>query len=301
MRLGGPVFGAETQDPGALVALHRRLGYSAAYCPQVQDAVRRQELQAAFREADIVLAELGAFCLNISHPDAAQQERNIQEIIRRLALAEEMGARCCVMHGGSCNGSGCVRAHPDNLTRRNIEHNVAVIQRIIDEVQPRSTKLVLETESRVLPDGPELYLEIIQAVDRPQFAAHLDPVNITLSPRRFYFSGDFIRRCFSVLGPHLVSCHAKDTNLVDHATAQLTETWTGNGGLDYGAYLSELSRLPQEPPLMLEHLGAAELPRALAYVFAKADALGLSFRGAEHREPPAAGGVPAPAALWQEP
>ena len=284
MRLGGPIFAKDVHDPRELVALHRRLGYSAAYCPYIADAVRRQEFVAAFAEADIVLSEMGAYCLNISHPDPRQQEANIQEIMQRLARADEMGALCCVMHGGSYNGTGCVKAHPDNLTAANVQHNIEVIQRILDEVAPRRTRLVLETESYVLPDGPELYLDMLRAIDRPAFGAHLDPVNITLSPRRYYFSGDFIRRCFSALGPHLVSCHAKDTNLVDHATVQLTETWVGAGGLDYAAYLTELSRLPQEPPLMIEHLAAPELPQALDYLFGRAQALGLTFRGAEARE-----------------
>lgn len=284
MRLGGPIFAdTKDKDPQELVALHQRLGYSAAYCPFIADRVRREEFTAAFREADIVLAELGAFCINISDPDATARERNIAQIVDRLHQADEMGALCCVMHGGSYNNTGCVKAHKDNFSDRNIEHNVHTIQRILDAVQPKRTKLVLETESYCPPDSPELYLRILRWVDRPGFAAHLDPVNLTLSPRRFYYSGDFIRDCFAKLGPHIVSCHAKDTNLVDHATSQLTETYLGNGGLDYDAYLTELSRLPQEPPLMIEHLNRDQLPSALEYVFGKARALGLTFRGQEKR------------------
>ncbi len=283
MRLGGPVF-SKVREPRELVRLHQRLGYSAAYCPFIADRAEREEFTAAFREADIVLAELGAFCINISDPDPVARERNIAQIIDRLHQADEMGALCCVMHGGSYNNTGCVKAHKDNFSDRNVEHNVHTIQRIIDAVQPRRTKLVLETESYCLPDSPELYLRMIRWIDRQAFAAHLDPVNMTLSPRRFYYSGDFIRDCFARLGRYIVSCHAKDTNLVDHATSQLTETYLGNGGLDYDAYLTELNRLPQEPPLMIEHLSHEQLPSALEYVFGKAEALGLRFRHAERRE-----------------
>lgn len=277
MRLGGPVF-SDTKAPEALIRLHRDRGFSAAYSPYLADRAEREEFKHAFREAGIVLAEFGAFCLNISDPDADQRERHIAEICRRLRRADEMGALCCVMHGGSYNNQGCVKAHRENFSDRHVEYNVRTIQRILDEVQPQTTKLVLETESYVLPDSPELYLRMIRWIDRPSFAAHLDPVNLTLSPRRFYHSGDFIRRCFACLGAQLVSCHAKDTNLVDHATSQLTETCLGDGGLDYDTYLTELSRLPQEPPLMIEHLTAEQLPRALAYIQTKAAALGLAFR-----------------------
>lgn len=282
MRLGGPVF-RQTKDVKELVAIHQSLGYSAAYSPYIEDAHERDEFKSAFKEADIVLAELGAYCLNISDPNATQQEANIREIIRKLQQAEEMGARCCVMHGGSYNNAGCVFGHPNNFSRENIEHNVKVIQRILDEVQPKVTKLVLETESYVLPDGPDLYLEILKEINRPGFAVHLDPINLMVSPRHVYNSGDFIRDCFAKLGPYIVSCHAKDTNLIEHATVQITETYVGNGTLDYDAYLTELSQLHQDTSLMIEHLSEQELSTALSYVFGKAEALGLSFLHAEKR------------------
>ncbi|MFB5192441.1 sugar phosphate isomerase/epimerase family protein [Alicyclobacillus fastidiosus] len=283
MRLGGPIF-EQVDDLDELVKAHQRLGYSAAYCKYVKDPYEREEYKQAFQEADIVLAELGAYCISISEPDPKQREMNIQKVIDRLCKAEEMGAKCCVMHGGSYNTDGCVQGHPDNFSEANIEHNVRVIQRILDEVQPVHTKLVLETESYVLPDSPDLYLQLFNEVNRPGFGMHLDPVNMIISPRHFYYNGDFVRECFAKMGPHIVSCHAKDTTLVDHATVQISETFVGNGFLDYDVYLSQLMKLPSEPPLMIEHLSQQELPRALNYLFSKADELGFSFKHSELRE-----------------
>jgi sugar phosphate isomerase/epimerase len=178
---------------------------------------------------------------------------------------------------------GGVKAHKDNFSAENIEHNIRVIQRILDEVQPTKTKLVLETESYVLPDTPDLYLSMFKEINRPGFAVHLDPVNITLDPRKFYYNGDFLRECFAKLGPYIVSCHAKDTNLIDHATVQLTETYLGDGGIDYRTYLTQLDKLAQEPPLMIEHINEEQLPAALNYIFTLADELGLNFKHADKR------------------
>ncbi|MFJ5761345.1 sugar phosphate isomerase/epimerase family protein [Neobacillus sp. NPDC093182] len=283
MRLGGPVF-KESKDPGELVKLHQKLGYSAAYCKYIEDPYEREEYKHAFKEADIVLAEMGAFCMNISDPDLNQQEKAIKMIIKRLEQAEEMEALCCVMHGGSYNNNGCVQAHFDNFSEKNIEHNIHVIQRIVDEVQPKKTKLVLETESYVLPDNPKLYLHMLKEINREGFAVHLDPVNMVSSPRRAYYNGKFIKECFETLGEYIVSCHAKDTNLIDHATTQITETYLGNGILDYGTYLTELNKLSQEPPLMIEHITEEQLPKALNYIFNKASELGLIFKHLKKRE-----------------
>lgn len=284
MRLGGPIFNNHEKDPAKLVKIHQELGYSAAYCKFIEDRSERDEYIQAFKESDIILAELGAFCLNISDPNLQQREENIVEIINRLRQAEEMGAICCVMHGGSYNNSGCVMGHKDNFTEENIEHNIQVIQRIIDEVKPVRTKLVLETESYVLPDHPDLYLRMLKEINREGFAVHLDPVNMTLDPRKVYYSGEFIRECFDKLGPYIVSCHAKDTNLIHHATVQITETYVSNGTLDYDAYLIELSKLKQDPPLMIEHLNEEQLPAAVGYLYDKAESLGLAFKHGEKRK-----------------
>ena len=157
------------------------------------------------------------------------------------------------------------------------------MQRIIDTVQPRHTKFVLETESRYLPDSADVYLEILKAVDRPAFAAHLDPVNITSSPRRFYRSGDFIRDCFAKLGPHLVSCHAKDTQMPRHAQVRFDETFAGNGSLDYQAYFTELARLDADVPLMIEHINARQLRWATDYLYEQAARAGVAVRHADRR------------------
>ena len=45
IRLGGPIF-KKSDDPRELAIEHRRLGYSAAYCPEskVEDTARNQEI-----------------------------------------------------------------------------------------------------------------------------------------------------------------------------------------------------------------------------------------------------------------
>ena len=51
IRLGGPIF-LKTADPTQLAKEHRRLGYSAAYCPQADlgDKARLSAIRDAFRK-----------------------------------------------------------------------------------------------------------------------------------------------------------------------------------------------------------------------------------------------------------
>src|SRR5271154_4736084 len=62
IQLGGPVF-LKSDDPRELAREHRRLGYSAAYCPMasLSDTARIDAIQKAFAAENVVIAEVGAW------------------------------------------------------------------------------------------------------------------------------------------------------------------------------------------------------------------------------------------------
>ena len=109
-----------------------------------------------------------------------------------------------------------------------------------------------------LPDGPDPYVKLIRAVDRKAFAVHMDVCNGVNSPTRFYQNTEFIRECFAKLGKWIVSCHAKDLAWITELNVHFAEVIPGRGQIDYATYLRELTKLPVDAPLMLEHLKTAE-------------------------------------------
>jgi sugar phosphate isomerase/epimerase len=285
MRLGGPIFrkGLSIEEE---VAVHRRLGFGAAFCRYIEDRGERAAYRQAFAEADIVLAEFGAYCINILDTDPAIRQQNIDEICRRLEYADEMGVGCCVIHGGTVETGDWGNANPLNMSEKSFAETVTIVQGILDRVQPTRTKLVMETESYLLPDSPEVYLRLLEAIDRPGLGVHLDPINITSSPWRFYNNALFIKQCFALLGPWIVSCHAKDMNMPPkHATVRIDETFVGDGVLDYGTYLREIDKLNPAPTLMIEHLNESQLIQGLRFLFQKAEETGITFTGAAQRAP----------------
>jgi sugar phosphate isomerase/epimerase len=108
------------------------------------------------------------------------------------------------------------------------------------------------------PDSADSYLELIQAIDRRRFGAHLDPVNVICSPQRYFRNADLLREWFAKLGPHIQSCHAKDILLRDRLTVHLDEVRPGLGYLSYRTYLQELAKIDPDTPLMLEHMHKEE-------------------------------------------
>ena len=276
LRLGGPVFEKYT-DPDGWVKAVKKLGYSAAYCPvgaQAKDDVVKAYARAA-KEAGIIIAEVGAWSNPIS-PDEETRRKALEKCCTQLALADRIGAECCVNITGS-RGEQWDGPSPENLTDETFDMIVETTRSIIDQVKPTRTYFTLETMPWAYPDSADSYVRLLKAIDRKRFAVHLDPVNLVCSPQRYFGNGRLIRECFEKLGPYIKSCHAKDILLSTKLTTHLDEIRPGLGGLDYVVFLKELSKIP-DTPLMLEHLkGAEEYRLAADHIRSVARKNGLSF------------------------
>jgi sugar phosphate isomerase/epimerase len=276
LRLGGPTFG-KFDGPDEWVQAIRELGYNAVYCPvgaREKDDVVKAYAQAA-KKADIIIAEVGAWSNPIS-PDEKTRRQALAKCCSQLSLADRIGANCCVNISGS-RGTRWDGPSTENLTKETFDMIVETTRAIIDDVKPTRTFFTLETMPWAYPDSPDSYFRLLKAIDRKQFAVHLDPVNLICSPQRYFNNGRLISECFRKLGPHIKSCHAKDILLSLKLTTHLDEVRPGLGGLDYAVFLRELSKLP-DIPLMLEHLPNAEEYRlAATHVRSVAKSIGLSL------------------------
>ncbi|MBC7330603.1 sugar phosphate isomerase/epimerase [bacterium] len=257
MRLGGPVFG-DYSEPEEWINLLRKYGYRAGYCPvdsSANDEVVRAYEEIA-RKSDIVIAEVGAW----SNPLSSNEEERrsaIEFCKRQLDLADRIGALCCVNIAGS-RGRKWDGPCEDDFKGETFQMIVDTIREIIDDVKPIRAFYTLETMPWMYPDSPDEYIRLLKAIDRKQFAVHLDIVNMINSPRRYFFNSDFIKECVEKLGPYIKSCHIKDVILKESFLVHLEEVRPGLGKLDYRTLLWELNKLPQDVPIMLEHLSSEE-------------------------------------------
>jgi sugar phosphate isomerase/epimerase len=278
IRLGGPCF-ARSQDPGEIARWHRQAGYRAAYCPSIplKDGDRIRAFAEAFAREGVVIAEVGRW-VNLLDRDAARAKDNLETVTEGLALAEAIGALCCVDIAGSRNSDVWYGPHPDNFSTEFFDAAVENARKIIDAVKPKRAKFSYEMMGWAIPESPNRYLKLLRAVDRPAFAVHFDPCNLVNSPDRFYRNADLLRESFAKLGRWIVSCHAKDLKWVVEMNVHFQEVRPGAGSMDYVTYLKELAALPQAPPLMIEHLpNEEEYVLAARYIRDTGERLGLSF------------------------
>ena len=259
VRLGGPIF-KKSDDPRELAREHRRLGYSAAYCPEskVEDTARNRGDREGVRGGKRGDRRGGRLEEHDGPRRRTSAARTGEYVAQRMALAEAVGARCCVDIAGSYNPTSWYGPHPKNLSQEFFDATVENCRNVIDAVKPKRTKFTIEMMGWIVPDGPDSYLKLIKAVDRPAFGVHMDVCNGINSPTRFYRNAEFIGECFRTLGKWIASCHAKDLEWKVELNVHFQEVIPGRGSVDYAAYLQELSKLPVDAPLMLEHLKNAE-------------------------------------------
>ncbi|MBQ3305522.1 MAG: sugar phosphate isomerase/epimerase, partial [Clostridia bacterium] len=178
----------------------------------------------------------------------------------QLALADAADIPCCVNIAGTASAAGWDAADQDNYTDQAYARIVGSIREILDAVRPAHAFYCLEPMPWMVPDGPDEYLQLIRDVDRRQFAAHMDFVNMINSPRRYLMPEAFIDECFRKLSPWIKSTHIKDTRMhPTRLTTLLEECSPGEGTLDFGKVLGILDRwLPADAPVLLEHMTTFE-------------------------------------------
>jgi len=282
MRLGGSVFYNGT-DPEEYALAHVKKGFGAALCPDWISIEKPSELinfKKAMKKHDITIAEVGAWC-NPLHPDKKQAEENIQFMINRLRLAEELEATTCVNILGTKQTATWFGPHKDGYSESFFQEAVSVSQYIIDTVKPQHTKLSFEMMPYCFLDSPDAYLAFLKAVDRKEAAVHLDICNTMNHPKRFFENGEFIKETFELLKDNIVTMHLKDITLKeDSLTVAFEEVLLGTGGIDYMVLMEEIAKLPEDTPAMLEHLETeVEYDQAAEAVISFAQTAGLHKEG----------------------
>lgn len=256
MRLGGTVcFGHISEFEDKLTASGFRAITAPFTCETPREEINRY--LEIIRRHDVLIAEVGVW----RNPFDRERGRDNLEFARRqLKLADELDIPCCVNIVGTESSAGWDAADPENYTEEMYGRIVSSIREIIDGVNPQKAYYCIEPMPWMIPDGPDVYLQLMKDVDRSRFGVHMDFVNMINSPRRFLAAESFIEECFRKLGPYIRSTHLKDSRMnLTQLTTMLNECSPGEGALDFVKVLQILDRyLPADAPVLLEHMSTFE-------------------------------------------
>lgn len=278
MRIGAG-FNPPSENPDEWIGRIRDLDVSAVVSPVswTDSAEVKKTYLHAVRRYDLVIGEVGVWKNPLS-PDEAERREAIAYSQQRLALADELGAGCCVNITGA-RGPVWDGYYPENYTSDTYALIVDTIRSIIDAVKPRHTFYTVESMPWMVPDSPDGYLQLLRDVDRRAMGVHLDYANMISSVERYRDSAAFISECFHKLGPHIKSIHAKDV-LMDHSLpCCIREVAPGEGIIDFGHVASQATMLGEDTPVFVEHLrDYEEYKKAIAHLRRAAAGRGIAIK-----------------------
>ena len=259
-------------SPQEWASKHKSLGLKSVVFPV--DCTAGTETILAYRDAaeqaGLQIAEVGVW-RNTLAADPAERAKWTDYAIGQLRMADMLNARCCVNVVGTPYGPRWDGGYRDNFSSGLWKMAVKMIQHIIDTANPRHTVFSIESMPWMIPHSPKEYLRLMDDVDRPQMAAHLDIVNMITSPERYFFNDEFIEECFSCLSGRICSCHLKDVRLREEYTFQLEECACGQGSLDLLRYISLADSEDPQMPMIIEHLCSdSEYEESVRYVKGRA-------------------------------
>ena len=233
-----------------------------------------RHIREACEKQDIVIAEIGGWS-NAIDPRPDERRKAIATTCEALAVADELGALCCINIAGSIDTEKSYAPHPENFTEAGFDAVVHWVTSVLREVRPRRTKLTIESSPWTPIDSPAAYARLLAAVDDPRFAVHFDPVNFILDARTYYATTAMLNEIFDQFGPRIIACHAKDITQGDPKTVQFSEALPGKGVLDYRTFLKRAEAISPETPLIIEHLATEdEYREAAAHIRAMAQEVG---------------------------
>jgi sugar phosphate isomerase/epimerase len=154
MRIGGAVE-SPYQNPEDRLKLVIELGYRAVLAPMDHQASKEEKeayLKCA-RENDLLIGEVGVW-RNVLSIDDAERKSALEYAKNQLALADELGANCCVNVTGS-RGEIWESYYPENYTKDTYALIVDSIREVIDAVNPTRTFYTVEPMPWMVPDSPE--------------------------------------------------------------------------------------------------------------------------------------------------
>jgi sugar phosphate isomerase/epimerase len=224
-------------------------------------------IRTAFDARDMTIAALGGQ-YNMIHPDVRMRREGLQRLRVLASACDRLGTSVITLCTGTRDPTNMWQRHPDNDTPEAWTDLVASMRQAVGIAGEFDVTLAFEPEVSNVVDSAQKARRLLDEIGSPHLGVTMDGANI-------FHAGELPRmremldEAFALLGPDTAIAHAKDLDR-DGEAGHLP---AGKGRLDYDHYLSLLSKLEFDVPVILHGLTESELPASLAFIRAKMQAI----------------------------
>ena len=209
------------------------------------------ELEKALRNAGIILLEFNSPC-NLYAPTHDQCRIIAEKYVDALAISQNIG---CLNVAACVEGPDSILPHPYNRSPEAYARLKDICLLIAEGTARRNIKarLLLEPVYTTLLWSPLVTARFIDEIGSPNVQAHMDVANF-YHYDMIFDQAPFIRDAFTILKDRIHSAHVKDVAPAKSYFPGLVEMGVGEGIMDYRTYLQCLSKMPEDFPVIIEHM-----------------------------------------------
>lgn len=247
-----------------------------ADCHRVRDAFHRHGLE---------IAAIAGY-VNPVAPDPAKRRANIERLTAILRLARDLGSPAVATESGTLHPDDDWAPHVLNDTPAATTMLVDSLRKLTARAEEADATLLLEPSVGNLIDTPDKARRILATIGRPALGLVADPANF-IDGNNIDEAPNVLAGMYDTLGEQVGLAHAKDFRRLDHERRErhhhpgdpalyggVEYPAAGLGDMDYDNYLRWLATNPIAPPLIIEHIDEADVPRAKAFIDRKLAGLG---------------------------
>lgn len=237
-----------------------------------------QHVRSLLSEHGLSIVQATGYNPQLTHPDDAFLDGELQRLRAALATARLLGAEMIISGCGSRHPSAFYGPHPDNHLPATRERLISSLRRVVPWAEDAGVLLALECHVTTALDTPEHIREVIQAVDSPWVRANFDPVNLLGDFSKVWANAHAMRRMWDTLGAcYAKSAHIKDVRADPELVVHISEAPPGHGMLDLDVFFEVVSHLGEDAAVIVEHLPADQALAAIEYVKQAATQRGFTF------------------------
>ncbi len=250
---------------------------------------KAHKIRDAFRDANLPIVCISGYT-NIIHPDPRKREQNIASLKNLLRFARDLGSPYVISETGTYNTESDWVWDPKNGTEEAYEEITKQLEDLAKFAYDNGSVFLVENYVNNVIGSVDLLARLFADVNHPGLGLLMDPTNY-FTDHNIHHIDDEINRIFNVLGDRIKIAHAKDCKPAEdtsekHAAIDAVESHTfrgagavelpapGLGNLNYDLYLSRLSKLHPNIPIIIEHLDETDIPRAKKFLDDKLKKIG---------------------------
>lgn len=228
--------------------------------PDLMDESLFEKIRKEMEARKMIMAAVsGTF--NMIHPDLKKRQDGLRRLRILASACRHIGTSVITLCTGTRDPESMWRRHPENDSSEAWKDLINSMHEALQIAEENEVILAFEPEVSNVVDSATKGRQLLDQMRSPRLKVVMDPANIFHKgelPRM----REIIDEAFTLLGSDIAIAHAKDLDR-DGEAGHLA---VGKGMLDYHQYLSLLSKIRFDIPLIMHGLTEAQVDECVNFL-----------------------------------